>query len=104
MGVYQGFAAAGGVRARESGRHPAAEERVHYNKNTLVLDLDETLVHSNLEQTLAEADFSFPVNFNNQQHIVNVRKRLPDGVHGIAARHFEVVVLPRRRRCTRSDC
>ena len=49
---------------------------VHKNKNTLVLDLDETLVHSNLEQTLSfPADFSFPVNFNNQEHIVNVRRR-----------------------------
>ena len=67
---------------------------VHYNKNTLVLDLDETLVHSNLEQTLAEADFSFPVNFNNQQHIVNVRKRpyLMEFME-FAARHFEVVVF-----------
>ena len=48
---------------------------VHKNKNTLVLDLDETLVHSNLEQTIEEADFSFPVTFNGQQHIVNVRRR-----------------------------
>jgi CTD small phosphatase-like protein 2 len=67
---------------------------VHKSKNTLVLDLDETLVHSNLEQTLTEADFSFPVNFNNQLHIVNVRKRpyLTEFME-FAARHFEVVVF-----------
>ena len=66
---------------------------VHYNKNTLVLDLDETLVHSNLEQTLAEADFSFPVNFNNQQHIVNVQRPYLMEFMEFAARHFEVVVF-----------
>jgi len=42
--------------------------------NTLVLDLDETLVHSTLDASDAP-DFSFPVDFNNQQHMVNVRRR-----------------------------
>jgi len=69
------------------------------HKNTLVLDLDETLVHSNLEAALAEADFSFPVNFNNQQHIVNVRRRpfLTEFME-FAARHFEVVVFTASQR------
>ena len=69
------------------------------HKNTLVLDLDETLVHSNLEQQLEEADFSFPVNFNNQQHIVNVRRRpyLTEFME-FAARHFEVVVFTASQR------
>jgi hypothetical protein len=37
-----------------------------------------------------KADFSFPVNFNNQQHIVNVRRRpfLAEFME-FAARHFE---------------
>ena len=72
---------------------------VHKNKNTLVLDLDETLVHSNLEQTIEEADFSFPVTFNGQQHIVNVRRR-PYLVEFMefAARHFEVVVFTASQR------
>ena len=73
---------------------------VHKNKNTLVLDLDETLVHSNLEQTLSfPADFSFPVNFNNQEHIVNVRRRpyLTEFME-FAARHFEVVVFTASQR------
>jgi len=44
-------------------------------RNTLVLDLDETLVHSNLENTVEKCDFSFPVVFNGEKHRVNVRKR-----------------------------
>lgn len=45
-----------------------------------VLDLDETLVHSSLEEycstsptsdhNAAEIDFTFPVHFNNQEHKV----------------------------------
>ena len=68
-------------------------------KNTLVLDLDETLVHSNLEATEDACDFSFPVTFNNQQHIVNVRKRpyLREFMEFAAAR-FEVVVFTASQR------
>ena len=44
--------------------------------NTLVLDLDETLVHSNLEGDCSNlTDFSFPVHFNDMEHIVHVQKR-----------------------------
>ncbi|XP_031129413.1 CTD small phosphatase-like protein 2 isoform X1 [Ipomoea triloba] len=41
---------------------------------TLVLDLDETLVHSTLEEC-DNADFTFPVFFNMKEHIVYVRQR-----------------------------
>nr|XP_029121014.1 CTD small phosphatase-like protein 3 [Elaeis guineensis]XP_029121015.1 CTD small phosphatase-like protein 3 [Elaeis guineensis] len=41
---------------------------------TLVLDLDETLVHSTLEHC-DDADFTFPVFFNMKQHTVYVRRR-----------------------------
>lgn len=41
---------------------------------TLVLDLDETLVHSTVEHC-DDADFTFPVFFNNKEHTVYVRKR-----------------------------
>ncbi|KAF0902962.1 hypothetical protein E2562_022601 [Oryza meyeriana var. granulata] len=43
-------------------------------KVTLVLDLDETLVHSTIEQC-DEYDFSFPVFFDMKEHMVYVRKR-----------------------------
>lgn len=39
-----------------------------------VLDLDETLVHSSLEATVAP-DFCFDVSFNNRKHSVHVRRR-----------------------------
>ncbi|KAK9150829.1 hypothetical protein Syun_009138 [Stephania yunnanensis] len=41
---------------------------------TLVLDLDETLVHSTLDHC-GEADFSFPVFYNMEEHIVYVKQR-----------------------------
>ncbi|KAL6193105.1 hypothetical protein ACLB2K_034189 [Fragaria x ananassa] len=41
---------------------------------SLVLDLDETLVHSTLEPC-DDADFTFPINFNLQEHTVYVRCR-----------------------------
>lgn len=41
---------------------------------TLVLDLDETLVHSTLEHC-DDADFTFPVYFNFREHTVYVRCR-----------------------------
>ncbi|TMW96554.1 hypothetical protein EJD97_007184 [Solanum chilense] len=41
---------------------------------TLVLDLDETLVHSTLEHC-DDADFTFPVFFSMKEHIVYVKQR-----------------------------
>ncbi|KAF6143643.1 hypothetical protein GIB67_004172 [Kingdonia uniflora] len=41
---------------------------------TIVLDLDETLVHSTLDQG-DDADFTFPVFFNMKEHTVYVRQR-----------------------------
>ncbi|KAF8413617.1 hypothetical protein HHK36_001609 [Tetracentron sinense] len=41
---------------------------------TVVLDLDETLVHSTLERC-DDADFTFPVFFNMKEHTVYVRQR-----------------------------
>ena len=93
--------------SRRTDRGCFPETPVHVNKNTLVLDLDETLVHSDLEQAAdrSGADFSFPVHFNNQKHVVNVKKRpfLAEFME-FAARHFEVVVFTASQPCTRSGC
>ncbi|KAL7168603.1 hypothetical protein ACSBR2_038939 [Camellia fascicularis] len=42
---------------------------------TLILDLDETLVHSTLEHC-EDADFKFPVFFNMKEHTIYVKQRL----------------------------
>ncbi|XP_071690907.1 uncharacterized protein [Rutidosis leptorrhynchoides] len=60
---------------------------------TLVLDLDETLVHSTLEPCV-DADFTFSVNFNLEDHKVYVRcrpylKEFMDKVAGL----FEIIIF-----------
>jgi NLI interacting factor-like phosphatase len=62
-------------------------------RKTLVLDLDETLVHSTLDCSDAP-DFTFPVHFNNRQHVINVRQRphLAPFLERVAGL-FEVVVF-----------
>ncbi|XP_062206430.1 uncharacterized protein LOC133908423 [Phragmites australis] len=62
-------------------------------KVTLVLDLDETLVHSTMEHC-DDADFTFPVFFNMKEHVVYVKKR--PHVHMFLekmAEMFEVVIF-----------
>ncbi|EEF47473.1 CTD small phosphatase-like protein 2 [Ricinus communis] len=60
---------------------------------TLVLDLDETLVHSTLEPC-GDADFTFPVNFNLQEHTVYVRCRpfLKDFMERVSSL-FEIIIF-----------
>lgn len=60
---------------------------------TLVLDLDETLVHSSLEPC-EDVDFTFTVNFNSEEHIVYVRcrphlKEFLERVSGL----FEIIIF-----------
>ncbi|PSS28988.1 CTD small phosphatase-like protein [Actinidia chinensis var. chinensis] len=50
------------------------KEMQKQNSITLVLDLDETLVHSTLEHC-DDADFTFPVFFNMKEHTVYVKQR-----------------------------
>ncbi len=47
----------------------------HSHKKTLVLDLDETLVHSTLDGSIDCSDFVFPVSLGTITHMVGVRKR-----------------------------
>ncbi|KAK6917241.1 FCP1 homology domain [Dillenia turbinata] len=60
---------------------------------TLVLDLDETLVHSTLEHC-DDADFTFPVFFNMKEHTVYVKQRpyLQTFLERVALM-FEVVIF-----------
>ncbi|KAJ1704660.1 hypothetical protein LUZ63_004439 [Rhynchospora breviuscula] len=60
---------------------------------TLVLDLDETLVHSTLEPC-QDADFSFLVNFNLKEHTIYVKCRpyLRDFLERVASL-FETIIF-----------
>ncbi|KAL5717585.1 hypothetical protein ACHQM5_010567 [Ranunculus cassubicifolius] len=62
-------------------------------RTTLVLDLDETLVHSTLDPC-ENADFTFPVNFNLMKHTVYVRCRphLMDFMERVASL-FEIIIF-----------
>lgn len=62
--------------------------------HTLVLDLDETLVHSTLDGYIDDADFSFPVEFNCQEIIIHVKCR-PGVLEFLdtVSKHFEVVIF-----------
>ncbi|WVZ69367.1 hypothetical protein U9M48_018164 [Paspalum notatum var. saurae] len=51
-----------------------ATEKQGTRKVTLVLDLDETLVHSTMEHC-DDADFTFPVYYDMKEHVVYVKKR-----------------------------
>ncbi|KAL8113171.1 hypothetical protein AgCh_020476 [Apium graveolens] len=70
-----------------------SKELLKKKSNTLVLDLDETLVHSTLDRC-DDADFTFPVFFNTKEHIVYVKKR--PHLHaflGKVAEMFKIVVF-----------
>lgn len=63
------------------------------DRPTLVLDLDETLVHCTVEP-IADADLTFPVIFNGTPHKVYVRKRPHlDHFLDVVSKNFEVVVF-----------
>lgn len=71
---------------------PPKSEKLQ-NFPTLVLDLDETLVHCTVEP-ISNADLQFPVNFNGNRYDVYVRKR-PFLGHFLqeVSKNFEVVVF-----------
>ncbi|KAL7242144.1 hypothetical protein ACSBR1_014668 [Camellia fascicularis] len=75
--------------------HPTTllNETQKMKSTTLVLDLDETLVHSTLEHC-EDADFSFPVFFNMKEHTVYVKQRpYLQMFLGRVAEMFEIVVF-----------
>jgi CTD small phosphatase-like protein 2 len=86
-------------RCVPTGRVPVLPRKARRSpRNTLVLDLDETLVHSTLE-ALASPDFSFPVHFNNQLHVVNVRRRPQlEAFMARVGELFEVVIFTASQR------
>lgn len=62
-------------------------------RTTLVLDLDETLVHSTLEPC-EDSDFTFPVHFNLRDHTIYVRCRpyLKEFLERVASM-FEIIIF-----------
>eukprot|EP00257_Ricinus_communis_P016736 XP_015574996.1 uncharacterized protein LOC8284026 isoform X1 [Ricinus communis] len=79
----------------ESNYHPSVPPKESLMKKsvTLVLDLDETLVHSTLEHC-DDADFTFTVFFNLKEHTVYVKRR--PHLHTFlerVAELFEVVIF-----------
>lgn len=71
---------------------------VHQHKMSLVLDLDETLVHCTIEP-IANPDFVFPVTFNDMCYEVYVRKRpFVDYFLSEVSKDFEVVIFTASQR------
>jgi RNA polymerase II subunit A small phosphatase-like protein len=63
------------------------------DKKTLILDLDETLVHSSFE-TCANADIVLAVNFEGKDNKINVKVR-PGAIDFLRkiSKYFEVVIF-----------
>ncbi|CAO2828989.1 unnamed protein product [Amaranthus hypochondriacus] len=74
-------------------RHLLPKQTRRCPPTTLVLDLDETLVHSSLEPC-DNSDFTFTVNFNQSNHTVYVRCRphLQDFMERVA-NLFEIIIF-----------
>ena len=73
-------------------------------KKTLVLDLDETLVHSSFKP-IPKPEYIIPVEIDGLVHHVYVRKRPGcDTYLRMMARHYEIIVftasLSKVRRCS----
>jgi len=65
----------------------------HRNRKTIVLDLDETLVHSSFKK-VPGSDFQVPVEIDNTIHTVYVLKRpYADEFLEMCGRHYEVVLF-----------
>jgi CTD small phosphatase-like protein 2 len=84
------------LRPREAVLPPRKEGD---ERPTLVLDLDETLVHCSID-SLENADFHFPVVFNDVEYKVYVRQRphFAQFLRDVIAYGFEVVVFTASQR------
>ncbi len=82
-------------------RRPAAlpaKRKDHHGNLTLVLDLDETLVHCSVEP-VPNPDIVFPVNFQGVEYNVFVRKRPHmDEFLRAVSRLYEVVIFTASHR------
>jgi len=88
------------VPARFLKRQPILKpKRSSMPKNTLVLDLDETLVHCNTEG-VGDYDERFSVRYNSQDYDVFMKKRpyLHDFLSEVS-KWFEVVVFTASQKC-----
>jgi TFIIF-interacting CTD phosphatase-like protein len=74
-------------------------KRANDERITLVLDLDETLVHCSMDETTI-FDWKFDVDFHGTNYAVSVRTRphLQQFLQ-FAAQHFEVVVFTASQVC-----
>ena len=70
------------------------KSKPNFNKKTLVLDLDETLVHSSFKPFSQPSDIILKIEFENKVHEIHVLVR--PGVEEFLermSRHFELVVF-----------
>ena len=75
------------------------QSREHRGKSTLVLDLDETLVHCSIDKT-NEYDLIFPVIFNGESYKVYMKKRpYFQEFLEFASENFEVVIFTASQQC-----
>jgi RNA polymerase II subunit A small phosphatase-like protein len=75
-------------------RYLPPKAKHHSNKKTLVLDLDETLVHSGFKQFHRKSDMVLKIEFEGRMHDVHVLVR--PGVDEFLekmSRHYELVIF-----------
>jgi RNA polymerase II subunit A small phosphatase-like protein len=75
-------------------RYLPLKAKHHANKKTLVLDLDETLVHSGFKQFHRRSDMVLRIEFDKRMHDVHVLVR--PGVDEFLekmSRHYELVIF-----------
>ena len=73
---------------------PLMNSRIKTNKKTLILDLDETLVHSGFHPFDRESDFTLNINIDGKNHTIYVLKRpYVDEFLSEISPYFEIIVF-----------